>query len=1431
MFTVECPGCKASYQVDERRVPATGLRMRCPKCSTAFVVEKPNSLSTGDAAAPSADLPANVAPRVDDPVVAAKGPPPAPGRPPPPARSPVAGAPLAGKAPAAPLASKLQSPGLLVADPGRLATATDASKQSREQTVEQPDLPARVAKPLVPVGPRPIPPARRATPGTTDDLLPEPAKRPDSPRDANRASTRETTPGIRKPAALEPPIASVDIEVDLPGLASGVAGSGVRKDVPVDQLEPDQPVTSRGGKFSDLPEIQQNYLPAATLESDLPAAFGAKRTRAATQPSASTPTEVGPPIGDRDLPGVVGLGGRERLLPKVKEHAQNKVTWGNSGKTSKGAGAAVALPATTSSPPALDDDFEFNLPSPMQAQKGFPEFELGENSGDRRRGTQPGGFELPNLSVGLPATSRGNVGLPSVPGRDERLSKPTLAGTGSSSPPVWPAAGERAHMVESGMGEVDLGLDFDLDSGRDFNSGRPGLAGSSSSPPNLFEAPVGTVSPTLGQRASSRAGVDFGVAVPDMELPISGSGFPPKRPATSSMPPASAPAGGTAYGEVSLEAPEQELLVETEGDSGRRSLSGETLEFGGIPQALPGTNTSAERIADLADEPVVQRTATSPSKVSVHARSAKARSARPRVFGLAVLALAVLGGGALTLLPDVGPFGAYFLGDQIRRKDNDALLQRHVSEGQKVFLADDFSAVAKVLGVLDASVRDHERLRALKAYAAFFAYAIELRHGTQPQNRARAKVILDELGDKYDLKYLGLAGAARAAVEGNLAKARRAISAEISRDPRNVDAQVMSAEICMLERRFNDALQAWQLAGKLEPSARSAFGLARVYFALGQYDEASSDAEQAISRNPNHVGARLLLARVALVRQGDLELAQKRITDALALPAQQSVADFVLGKVLTGDLQLIRSRISLAEAAYQEALDKNPRSAAALRGLGETLYRAGRYSESLARFEAGLQADPDDVMVAVGVAKAQLALERVRDAGAVLMRLRQAYPKHYSVNYWYAKAEEAAGNREEAEKGYAAAIEVGGTDPIVVDAYVSMALLKNQQGRREEAQKVLATAQEKLPRMPKIHEAIGQLALAEGRYSGAVEQFKLALSLDPNDLGIKFRLGVALRKNRDFEAAAKVFDEVTAIDRDYPGLALERGQLYEASGQTEEALRAFESALAKAPTDPDLMLRVGCGKVAAGRSQQAEQLLKKVLEQRPTSAETHHCLGRAQLLEGSNLAMALRTLERAVELDPHRAEYHLYVGWAANEAGRVALAEQALKKALELDQGLGDAYWQRGILRYRQGAVKDAVTDLTRALELRPGRYEAHAALADAYFDLGFEQKALEQWRQATVAQPDNATWRYRYGKLLQAVHRDAEAKVELETALELAAKLAVVPRWAWEAHHLLARALGSHPSAVKHWQSFLELAPRDNVYREEAKQALVKLGQAWDRD
>ena len=38
MIQVRCPGCQATFDMDERRIPKSGMRARCPKCTTSLQV-------------------------------------------------------------------------------------------------------------------------------------------------------------------------------------------------------------------------------------------------------------------------------------------------------------------------------------------------------------------------------------------------------------------------------------------------------------------------------------------------------------------------------------------------------------------------------------------------------------------------------------------------------------------------------------------------------------------------------------------------------------------------------------------------------------------------------------------------------------------------------------------------------------------------------------------------------------------------------------------------------------------------------------------------------------------------------------------------------------------------------------------------------------------------------------------------------------------------------------------------------------------------------------------------------------------------------------------------------------------------------------------------------------------------------------------------
>jgi tetratricopeptide (TPR) repeat protein len=860
--------------------------------------------------------------------------------------------------------------------------------------------------------------------------------------------------------------------------------------------------------------------------------------------------------------------------------------------------------------------------------------------------------------------------------------------------------------------------------------------------------------------------------------------------------------GGTSYGEVNLDGGGDDVPMEAPPVRSGPPGPDESMEFGAIPQEAP-------RAAAVA----------APAQVPSHPPQ---RRRRWPVRTFAALLVVAVGGGSLSFVESVGPYGAYWISDQLNAGEHQRKLESSVAETRKALARDTWPAASRAFEDLEAARAGAKRYPAFAAYVALTAYLSELRFGSTPVLHARANVLLDEIADKNP-EYAAQARAARPALEGELARAQQSALSL----PGGLESAVLKAEIALRGKDAAAKVAAWQSVEAAEPSARAAFGLARAKYSAGDAAGAEQSAKQALARNAEHVGARILLARIDASQPGKETNAVKALEALLAQPNLASPEEVAAAETLLGDVHLGRSHVSLAIEAYGRALKIRPAAAGALAGLGESLFRAGRYAEALARFEASVQAAPGDVLAVVGVAKSKLMLERIEEATAALAQLAAADPKQPLVALWYGRALEAAGDKDRASAVYHAAIDGGARSPAIVEVYIALATLQNQRGQAEEAQKTLAAARDKLPSSAVVHRALGELALAQGKPAAAVRELEQALKIDPEDLPSAFQLGVALRRNQNFDGATQQFDRVAAVDRDYPGLALERGLIFEATGKTAEALTAYRDALAKAPKDLDLMLRVGCGSVTAGELDAAEELLRTVLVQRPNSAEANNCLGRA-LLARDKLADAQRLFDRAVEIDPTRAVFHFCSGWAANEAGNFGKAERALEAALKLDNTLGDAYWQRGILRQKQGAVRDAVADLLQALKLSPTRVEAHAALADVYYDLGREHDALAEWQKAVQARPDNAGWRFRYGKLLVTNQMNDAGRAELERAIGWAEKSEAPPRWLWEAHHFLARALGNRAEAAPHWEQFLRLGPRDSPYRREAKQALERLGKPW---
>ncbi|MDP8999836.1 MAG: tetratricopeptide repeat protein, partial [Myxococcota bacterium] len=453
---------------------------------------------------------------------------------------------------------------------------------------------------------------------------------------------------------------------------------------------------------------------------------------------------------------------------------------------------------------------------------------------------------------------------------------------------------------------------------------------------------------------------------------------------------------------------------------------------------------------------------------------------------------------------------------------------------------------------------------------------------------------------------------------------------------------------------------------------------------------------------------------------------------------------------------------------------------------------------------------------------------------------RKSFPTSLKILLLLGKAEQHLGNDDAAETDLRAAVAMAPpSQRDAVLAYVGLSELLSARGRLGEAKSVLDDARKRLAASGTLDRALGEVAELQGEHDLAVAQYRAAIAKDPRDVAAHFRLAVTLRRIRKFDVAGSELDQVAAVDKDYPGLSLERGLLFEESGDVEKAIDQFKAALARAPDDPDLQLRVGSAYVAIGRADDAIPMLRKVLQGRPTSAEAHHYLGRALMLKGSQQqAEALRYLKRAVDLDPNRAEFHVYLAWAANEAtpAQLELARDQIDRAMALDTLNAETYWQKGVLERMQGAFEDAIKDEKRALELRPSRYEAHATLAECYEDRNDEGSAMAEWAKAIAGDTDVAGqastdrhpyWRYKYGKLLMERANASAALPLLMSAATTIEKSEQRPGWMAPLEFLTAEALrktGRKLDAADHYRRFLEIAPVSSPDRADAQAALTRL-------
>lgn len=1495
MFRVECTSCKAAYQVDERRVPAKGLTMKCPKCRESFLVSPPDKPAEP---VPQAPVPAPVnnfggtmigvsakqmmagmggradfnqtqigvpgprAPKGNDATMIGVAPsPPAAAKPAedqefsfdlPAVRGQEAKAPVGAAA-----VGKLGTPSIptsfsktgrtqdlpVSTPPGPVSHAPN----SHDTAAELPALKASKAPAAGPFAtvaskrtsrinlsslnqsskPEPTKPEPAKTEATKSEAKrPEPFKSETKPEAGPFASARgETQPSFQKVSPTRPN-ASAPTEAELPAVVTAkrapintpnldegldlpaVIGSSKGSGVPSARPGADAPLSSRLHKPTtpELPAVKVAQAQSTSGESslfdlDLPAVFSERGAK----PSPTSGAALG---------GALGLPASTPAQANVSPSGAN----------------AFSQPDDVVD---LDSEALESL-----APSAPPKAATGKARSAREE------IDLPELSSG--------VGLPEVAGLDL---PDVLGGT------ALPAVPSQLDDAGLGFGELDLptlGGDIaaasrplsDRAAAVEFGSKLPSFApsepptGSVSSQPPSFRARQDSFGDFDGvpSFAPSTAHPHVGNGALDDDLDgglLDGESFSlgDERKSTSefggetksvSQPPRSVAVTRAAvqeYGQVNLDA--------------GPGADDDEMEFGGIPQAdsepPKGVPMDGPRLdAGAPMEPVVAPAAPTREKPAKTRPESPKKGSSARVLALS-LGLLGVGGGALALKPEIGPFGIYAAQDLFLRGEHQALQTRLGQGVETARSLDGYAASVAAVTALDAGRSEAKRFVPLKAETAAQALALALRFGGPTNLQSTGQVLINELvaagAEPAEVR--------RAQVVDRVLKGEPNVGSELASLPRNLFTLTVEGEHWLRVENAERAIASWTEAVNQKRCAWTVFGLARAHLVGNQLDKAAQAIPQVLELNPEHVGAKLAQVDAA-IRGGVYDPAALASLQAvLGAPNSASPVELALAHTLRGEFDFGSGKTSTALEAFEEALRIAPGDVRALTSSANALFASGRHAAALARFQAAVTAMPDAIAPRVGVIRAQLALEQIDQAMVQIQTLRQAHPHDIEVAYLSGAATLHSGEPEIGRKVLEEAIALSKQAPssrfalpafrkVAVEAYVALATSYTKAGEPQRATPILTQAATELPGSAALRVAIGDVAFGQGQFDKALAEYSEARTLSASDTSAVFKAGQTLSRLRRFDEASTAFEAVAAIDPNYPGLPLERGLILAKSGKAAEALAEYEQALKHDPTDIDIQLRVGCGRAEAGQAKLAESLLKDVLVKRPRSAEANYCLGRAMFALGSNVE-GLRLMRNAVEYDANSALYRLHLGWIASEMGQVAVARRELNRALELDQGSVDAYWQRGLLNLKQGAPKDATLDFKKALEYNPAHLGANADMAQALSQLGKEADSLPYWDKAVAGGTHNPIWLFRYGRILVGRNQGEKGTGLLLEALKIVEGESPAPNWLWQAHYLVALGKAGNASAVEHWRKYLELSPHDSPYRGEAKRALAKAGQAWE--
>ena len=670
------------------------------------------------------------------------------------------------------------------------------------------------------------------------------------------------------------------------------------------------------------------------------------------------------------------------------------------------------------------------------------------------------------------------------------------------------------------------------------------------------------------------------------------------------------------------------------------------------------------------------------------------------------------------------------------------------------------------------------RLVAVALLFALFAAGCErLANYTDQEHVSRAKTFLG----KNDLR----------AAEIELKNA-------VAKNPRNAEARWELGRLYLTQRRGQDAEKELRQAQALGMNpATLKVPLARAYLLQGDFERLLREIEPAANDSATNT-ARLLALR------GDALVGARRFREGCAAYGEGQAADpehavearwgLALCATARGDLDAARGYLEkarqiepdndgtwarlgefaqmqgnaeAAQAAFGEALKRNPLNAEALIGRAAIAISRGDFAGARKDLEtldnAGIE---HPGLLHVGAAMKQ-ARGQLDGALELAQRLEKRYPRYFPGWLLAAQFHYAKGNLGLAEQYVSRYLTV---QPANRSAVLLKADILARSGRAAEIPPLTEPLLGRYPDDARLLAATGQAYLLLGDYPRAQGFLERALAVEPGNAGSQVALAVAHLGRGEREKGLALLEEVAA--RDQKGVTADlllvaeynRGREYDRAlasidrierKEPQSALphrlrggvlllrkdrvgarKALEAGLAKDPADLLTAAALADLDLAEGRPEAARERFERMLARHPGNTDIMVALAGLAARAGDEkafvdwLSRAARQDAKALRPRLMLAEHHLKRG-RADQA--LALATEAARANPDDPQALAFL----GRIQMASGARENAVASFSRLAGLLADPTPAQVELARAHLSLRRYGDARSAIEQALARSPD----------------------------------------------------------------------------------------------